>query len=267
MQNKTLRSLIALLTATCGVVTIATAGFRVVGEAPQVSFGLRSIDHPVVTAQERAQGVVNGLPMLQGLQLLARGWTVLDTRTKKVEGQLISWQAEGSKSWDQLANDLLTKSGIYAEATWATKTLVLRDPVATVEPKIAITPKAEAVPIAAPPVPVTAKSPTAASPSPMATIAPSAVTQSGEAARAVKSIAFDAAGGEPLSGALKRFAVSQQWSIEWEVPSDYIVKREYSIAGDKFEEVLQRVLADYRLSATLYSSNRVLAIRESVRKD
>lgn len=267
MQNKTLRSLIALMMATCGVVTIATAGFRVVGEVQQAPFGLRSVDHPNSIAQERAQGVVNGLPPLQGLQLLARGWTVLDTRTKRVEGQLISWQAEGSKSWDQLANEVLIKAGIYAEATWATKTLMLRDPIATAEPKIAITPKAEAVPIASPPVSETGTSPIAATPSPATTLAPAAVTQSGEAARAAKSIAFDAAGGESLSSALKRFAVSQQWSIEWEVPSDYIVKREYSIAGDKFEEVLQRVLADYRLSATLYSSNRVLAIRESVRKD
>lgn len=63
-----------------------------------------------------------------------------------------------------------------------------------------------------------------------------------------------------LSEALRTFLSEQGWDLEWTHTSDFVVRRGYVIRGAVIEDMMQTVLKDYRLSATFYNANRVVAV-------
>ena len=80
------------------------------------------------------------------------------------------------------------------------------------------------------------------------------------AAAPVKDMELRIENEQRLSEALRAFLSEQGWDLEWTHTSDFLVRRGYVIRGAVIEDMLHTVLKDYRLSATFYNANRVVAV-------
>lgn len=78
--------------------------------------------------------------------------------------------------------------------------------------------------------------------------------------RPTDALALEVRDNQRLSMALADFLQAQGWRLEWESPSDFVIRRGYVVRGENLRAVLMDTLSEYRLSAVLYGGNRVVAV-------